>query len=558
MSKRVEGDLNALRAPDRRALERLHRRKSAPHTPISHELGTLMARLSFKIGRQIGVLIDRRGRVDRALLGDRKELLIPKLDRSRSGTIGTRLRGLRLVHTHLNNEPLSSDDLNDLLALRLDLIMAIGMKPDGEPDNAYIATLKPDIDAGQLWTVESSRKFNDLDFDPLEAIKEIESDTAPDGRAREVKSRDRELTAVMAHVSTAPKSQAEFRLDELEELARSEKIRAIGRLSARAEPDSETLLGAARLKELLIKATSASADMILFDAEMTPRQIRAIERLTDIPLLDRTELILDIFARRAGSADAKMRVELARARYLAPKLGLKDDALSRIRGGLRMRGPGETTVEVARRRINERIRRLEKTLENFKRAQLMRRERRLQSGIGAVAIVGYTNAGKSTLLNALTNADALVEDKLFATLEPKTRKRRLDGVEILFSDTVGFIRDLPERLLDAFRSTLEEARDADLLLHIVDISAPDYENAIKTVEEVLASLGLDSIPRALIFNKIDRADIELARFESDRRSAILISALNRINLDRLLDTIVTRLGQNHLREKYSSNYNEQR
>jgi len=249
--------------------------------------------------------------------------------------------------------------------------------------------------------------------------------------------------------------------------------------------------------------------------------------VADIPVMDRTQLILRIFARRAHSSDGKLKVELAQLKYQLPRVGLREEALSRIRGGIGMRGPGQTTAETSRRMIKDRIRNIEGRLAKLIRGRQERRKRRQRSGIPQVAVIGYTNAGKSTLLNALTNSDVLVEDKLFATLDPTTRRIRYPrNMEVAVSDTVGFIRDLPEDLLDAFRSTLEELHDADLLLHVVDISTDWFQSAIETVEGILGRLNLAGAPRRLVFNKIDLLDPEMASNECARYGAIGVSAKN--------------------------------
>jgi GTP-binding protein HflX len=342
----------------------------------------------------------------------------------------------------------------------------------------------------------------------------------------------------MAHISNLPRSEATRRLDELSELARTEGIIVVDRAMFRGDPNPQSLLGSGRVKDLVVRSLAVGADMILFDQELTPSQARWVGAITDMPILDRTQLILRIFGRRAHSADGKLRVELARLKYALPRLGLKDDALSRIRGGIGMKGPGETSMEISRRRIKDKIIGIQDDLERLGHGREQRRRQRKKSGTPQIAVIGYTNAGKSTLLNALTGSDALVEDKLFATLDPMSRRiRRPRKLDVILSDTVGFITDLPDDLLAAFRSTLEELRDADLLIHLVDVSAPDLENAMKAVQNLLERIELDKIPRKVVLNKIDMAAPDLVENIAARYEAIPISATTGEGLNRLLDEV---------------------
>ncbi len=495
-------------------------------------MGTTMCKISREIGRQIGVLIDRRGKVAYVIAGGRHEVLIPNLSRDRAGA--SRLKGLRLIHTHLDNEPLSRDDLTDLAMLRLDLIMAIGVGDAGEPRTAYIAHINPD--AEKPWEALPPEDFQRLSFPFGEFIEQLENELRDRNRGKESKDT---LNAVLVHISSLSAKEAKARMEELSELARTEGIKAIDSVKYKGQPNPRNILGSGRIKELVIRALSQNADMILFDQELTPSQSRCIGDITDTPILDRTQLILKIFARRAHSSDGKLRVELARLKYMLPRLGLKDDALSRIRGGIGMRGPGETAMEVSRRRIKDRIRAMQKQLDKLGMGRNQRRRLRKRSGVFQVAVIGYTNAGKSTLLNAITKSSVLVEDKLFATLDPTSRRIRFPkNMEVVFSDTVGFIRDLPETLLGAFRSTLEELNDADLLLHLVDSSSDDYERELETVEKVLRDIGLDKIPRRIALNKIDKVAPSVIKNLIIRHNAIPVSALKGLGLKQITEEIV--------------------
>ncbi|MBF0170941.1 MAG: GTPase HflX [Nitrospinae bacterium] len=506
---------------------------------VTADLGATLCRISFELGRQVAILLDRRGRVEYVIVGDSDQIVIPELARARGGA--GRLKGLRLIHTHLRDEPLSKDDLNDLAMLRLDLVMAIGVGKDGSPANGHVAHLNPDRGGQTPWMLLDPVPFTRFTFDVRRFVEELEAQM---GRVDARRAQSGDLGALLVHVSPVPPAVAERRLEELAELARTERIVALDRVSIRAAANPKTLAGSGRIKDLILRAMTVNADMILFDQELTGAQAKAIESMADMPLLDRTQLILRIFGRRAHSNDGKLRVELAQLKYLLPRVGAKDDALSRIRGGIGMRGPGETAMELSRRRLTEKILVIERKLARLTAGRDQRRAVRKRSGVPQVAIVGYTNAGKSTLLNALTKSTALVEDKLFATLDPTTRRIRFPRErELIFSDTVGFIRELPEHLLDAFRSTLEELADADLLLHVVDLSSPDYEEELATVVEILAQLGLDKTPRRLVFNKIDKVDAVVALNEATRWEAATVSASERMGLSTLTDIILDDLAR---------------
>jgi GTP-binding protein HflX len=294
-------------------------------------------------------------------------------------------------------------------------------------------------------------------------------------------------------------------------------------------------LGSGKLKDVLMRALQKGADLLIFDQDLAPAQARAIAEFTDIKVIDRTQLILDIFARRAHSREGKVQVELAQLRYLLPRLSGRGASLSRLGGGIGTRGPGETKLETDRRRIRDRISHLERELTVFARQQDQRRARRVRHALPIISIVGYTNAGKSTLLNALTKSQVAADDRLFETLDTTSRRLRFPhDQEVIITDTVGFIRDLPKDLLGAFRTTLEELREADILLHVVDASAADLEIQINAVETVLHDLNLDQIPQVLVFNKCDRIPDNHAGFLCRRYHAIGISAVQPQTLHPLI------------------------
>jgi GTP-binding protein HflX len=303
------------------------------------------------------------------------------------------------------------------------------------------------------------------------------------------------------------------------------------------------LLGRGKLSELVLRALQLGVDLLIFDQDLNPSQVRSITDFTELRVIDRTQLILDIFAQRAKSREGKIQVEMAQLKYMLPRLVLKDDALSRLTGGIGGRGPGETKLEINRRRVRDRIARLEKQLQQISKQRGQRRGLRLRAGLPIISIVGYTNAGKSTLLNTLTHSKEQVEDRLFATLDPASRRLRFPrDQEAIITDTVGFIRDLPSDLKEAFGATLEELRHADLLLHVIDISNPMFEEQMKAVEELLEELDLHLIPMLRIFNKIDLVqDQGYLQNICKRNGAIGVSGLNGDNLASLVEAMEKRL-----------------
>ncbi|MEK6583168.1 MAG: GTPase HflX, partial [Nitrospirota bacterium] len=309
------------------------------------------------------------------------------------------------------------------------------------------------------------------------------------------------------------------------------------------------LMGEGKLKEVIINALNKGATLLIFDQDLNPSQVKAIGELTEIKVIDRSQLILDIFARRAHSRDGKVQVELAQLKYRLPRLTGKGTAMSRLMGGIGGRGPGEMKLEIDRRRVRDRIILLEKELKALSEARKQRKQRRVERRIPIVSIVGYTNAGKSTLLNSLTRSEVLVEERMFATLDTASRRLRFPRErEIIITDTVGFIRNLPKDLMAAFRSTLEELRDADLLLHLVDISSSRFEQQIESVEGILRELNLSDKKRIIVFNKIDKLAGDEARHIAFRYNAVSVSALEQSTFKPLLDIIEQNIWDEKLKE----------
>lgn len=492
-----------------------------------------MCRLSFEIRRQIGVLIDRRGRTAYVVVGDHQQIVIPNLEKYRSGE--GRLKGLRCVHTHLQHEPLTRDDLMDLALLNLDLMAAITMDRDGKADRIHAAHLLPEGIGGENWEILSPLDIGKLDIDCQGLIRSLESELASKAGAQKVK-RKWEL-AVLISVTTAAKHLAEDSMAELAELAESCRIAIAGSvIQHRRRVDPRFLIGEGKLSELVILALQRGADLLIFDQELNPSQVRTITDLTELRVIDRTQLILDIFAQRARSREGKIQVELAQLKYLLPRLMGKGTAMSRLTGGIGGRGPGETKLEIDRRRVRDRIAHLEKLLVPIQKQRMQRRAKRNKKGLPIISIIGYTNAGKSTLINTLTRSSVVAERRLFATLDPTSRRKRLPrDAEVIITDTVGFIRELPRELITAFRATLEELADADMLLHVIDISNPRFPDQIQSVERILENLHLDHIPTLRVLNKQDLVNPMTVRKLARKWGGIPVSAGDEQTLDTLLD-----------------------
>jgi len=486
------GKLTGLKGSQIREIERIYRRRVHDEL-ITTELGKYLAMVSSEVNRQIGVLISRKGTVTHVIVGDAKGIFIPSLEDHPMGRKA--LRGLRFIHTHLNDEPLNRDDLTDLALLRFDIIAAMGLK-GGQPGKIYIAHLVPQGTKSSFEILPPEDFFNlRFDFKPFIAALEEELDRQ---RAFEVAESgthgggEHKERAILISVSTRPRHEQEDSIEELKELGLSSDVVILDKVIQRPkEINPKYLMGEGKLRELIITAMNRGATLLIFDQDLNPSQIRSINELTELKVIDRSQLILDIFARRAHSRDGKVQVELAQLKYRLPRLTGKGTAMSRLMGGIGGRGPGEMKLEIDRRRVRDRISLLEKELKILSEARRQRKTRRIEKEIPIVSIIGYTNAGKSTLLNALTESKTFVEDKLFATLDTASRRLRFPRErEVVVTDTVGFIRDLPKDLIVAFKATLEELEDADLLVHMADASNPRFEQHISSVERILSDLNL--------------------------------------------------------------------
>ena len=522
-----------------------------------------MSELSNETGRQIGVLLDRKGHVEYVMVGNAKQIEMPDFGRTRAAT--DRFRGLRCVHTHLQNEKLTQDDLTDLALLRLDLMSIIQVdRESGLPGLVYSAHLLPangreeegPPEAGTPNGSDSSYEFlepnipSQLDVDFVSLINSLESEMARVRQTARAKQTNRDRV-ILVGVTTGYMDDAEQSMAELEELALSADVVVLDKIiQRRPQIDPKTVLGRGKLEELLVRSMRVGADLIVFDTELSPAQVRTLSEATDLKVIDRPQLILDIFAQRAQSREGKLQVELAQLKYLLPRLVIgQNSAFSRLMGGIGGRGPGETKLETDRRRVRDRISLLEKQVDALRRQRGERRKVRAQKNLPLISLVGYTNAGKSTLLNTLTQSDVYAEKKMFATLDPTSRRLRLPyEQEVIVNDTVGFIRDLPEALVAAFRATLEEISDSDLIVHVVDAANPRALQQVASVDKILDDLELGRIPQIIALNKSDLVTAD--QLESLQRQvsldkhvdAVAISAIHRKSLSALAERISASIG----------------
>ncbi len=520
--KKIFGNTGSLKAAQIKHIESLYHYRIPPEAVISQQLADEVCAISFEIRRQIGLLINRAGKVDSVIIGDHQGIMLP--DTSHYKAPPGRLKGLRCVHTHLKQESLTQDDLTDLALLRLDLMGAITISDDGSPGELYLAHIFPGQSAQYPYEIYEPKRLADFDINCTELIKAIEDELSRISSLRKVEPGTEQ--AILISVTNIPKRRAEASIEELKELARSSGIHVLDAIiQQRKRIDPKYLMGRGKIEELTIYAMQQGATLIVFDQELNPSQIRSITDKIDFKVIDRTQLILDIFAQRAQSREGKLQVELAQLKYLLPRLITKNTALSRLTGGIGGRGPGETKLEINRRRVRDKINRIEKELSNVIKHRQQQKAKREKKGLPVISIIGYTNAGKSTLLNTLTKSKVLAESRLFATLDPSSRRLKFpQDKEVIITDTVGFIKDLPKELKAAFQATLEELEKADLLLHVIDASNPDYESHIHSVEKILSELGLDRIPQIRVFNKMDLIDNETAVQFSNQDGEVAISA----------------------------------
>ncbi len=516
------GNTEGLNTTESRALQAFYRRRLAATEFLSFTLARELVEVTRLVGRRIGLLIDRRGEIDKVVVGDAHRVFLPDLGARRAGA--ARFRGLRLVLSSLRPDGLTQEDLTDLVLLQLDAVVVVHTGADGGPGEVHYGHLLPPDESEEPWQVERVPFVQRLPADWIQFINDLESRFARSPKLRRVEDKE---GAILVGLTLGQPRKARRRMEELERLALTAGFQVLDRvIQTRNQMDGRFFVGQGKLQELVIHSMRLGAGALLFDRELAPSQMRNIAEETELKVLDRTQVILDIFAQHATTREGKLQVELAQLRYRMPRVAIMPRAMSRLTGGVGGRGPGETKLEINKRRAEERLTRLERELERLAQDRATRRARRKKNEVPIVGIVGYTNAGKSTMLNRLTRSEVLVEDKLFATLDPTSRRIRLpEERELLLTDTVGFIEDLPDTLVRAFKSTLEEVEEAHVLLHVLDAGDEEVEAQLEAVEEILGDLDIAGKPRLLVWNKADTADAVRVRALIDAHGGFALSAL---------------------------------
>ncbi len=538
--EQIYGQSSGLKPSERKRLENLYKRRIGSNKLLNQELARTLADLSSDLRKAVSVLMDRSGKVTAVAVGDAKELPIPQVH-----LVEKRLSGFRLLHTHLNTDGLSAPDLSVLFLNRLDAIAALNVD-SGHPGNLHIALMSPPKADEEDWQILTPKPYYEYtEWDIGAAVKSLEEELARQARVLELKDGSGER-AVIVGVDSGEGVMAEVDLIELEELAHTAGAIVVHKeLVFRPTLDPRYALGRGKIEELVSVAYHENAGTIIFGIDLSAAQAREIEAVTGLKILDRTQLILDIFAGHARTPESRVQVELAQLKYLFPRLVGKGKDLSRLGGGIGTRGPGETKLEQDRRRLQNRVTELTHKLEGISTRRFEARRRRGKSGVPLISVVGYTNAGKTTLMHSLAKAGDVGEDKLFATLRPLTRKGFLERIgEVLYTDTVGFIRRMPDDLIEAFRSTLEELRDSDILIHVLDISQEGYLERMSVVDDLLEELEVES-KRILVFSKADQVDsFEIAALQR-QYPGIAVSALSGYGIDDLkfgLRTALEKIG----------------
>jgi GTPase len=462
-----------------------------------------------------------------------------QLQRSRDAKY--RLRGYRLIHTHLKDSILSHPDLVTLLKERLDLIGVLEVRDGGIPGKFQIAHILAPNSKGKMWEIIDYNDLGRIDINFEEFLSDIEYEN--ERTFFEIGGHREKEGVFLIGVYTNSRVDAQNSIKELESLAISaDKVILDKTIQGRKQIDPRYLIGSGKVEEVILRARQLGADSLIFDLELTPAQVKSISEKTNLAVIDRTQLILEIFAKHAVTSEGKIQVRLAQLRYLLPRLTGRGAELSQLAGGIGTRGPGEKKLEEERRRLRQQIEHLERQIEEISQRRKHTRKKRTETGIPTVTLIGYTNVGKSTLFNALTKSNAVVENKLFSTLNPTTRKLTLPGKgEILLTDTVGFIRNLPNELIKAFKATLEEMGESSLLVHVADSSDPLLDERIDSVDKILESTGYGFIPRIIVFNKIDSAPIETIDRLKKAYESPLISALKKETLSDLRELLGVKL-----------------
>lgn len=539
MANKVNGNITGIKNTLLESLSSLYDVKIPGDEFVTFEILSFMAEMTAALNREILICISRDGRIVDVSIGDTGKVSFSQMRLVRNTD---RLSGVRCIHTHPNGDGrLSGVDLGTLKSIRLDSMAALGVKENGDMTSFYAAFLGEPMGDGFDTVIHGPLRPYKLPHSTL--LNEI---TLSDNRLK-TSAFDSEETKERAILVGMESNEGYDTLSELAELAKTAGAEVIySHLQRKRTIDNATYIGSGKAEELSLKGSELNADLFIFDDELSAIQIRNLEDILGARVIDRTQLILDIFATRAQSREGKLQVELAQLKYRLPRLLGQGLVLSRLGGGIGTRGPGEKKLEIDRRRIRRRIFELEEEIKEVTKQRELRRTARDKNHTPVVALVGYTNAGKSTLLNLLSSSNVTAADMLFATLDPVLRQVTLEGgTQILLSDTVGFINKLPHDLVNAFKSTLEEVKNADLILHVIDSSSDYYETQMRVVEEVLASLGVVETKRINVYNKMDALSPEQAAAFIAQADSVLISALHAKGIDALSKAIERELSELH-------------
>lgn len=546
--REIKGNIKGIRDSVIAELQKLYDMQS-PQL-VSQELAVKLADITEYINREISVYITRSGQIIEIAVGDNATVELPSF----SGRRGAgRLSGIRCIHTHPGGNPyLSGVDISALKNNKYDAMVAIGVLSPDFTKSELTFGLITGIDSNENYTAECYGPYSIEDAENINFVNTVSTierilDKQTGTASLQVMS-ERAILIGMEWGRNDSLWTVDDSLEELKQLADTAGATVIKKfIQKRPKPDPAFFIGRGKVQELALYAQQENIDLCIFDDELSPAQQRNIESVMGIRILDRTALILDIFAQRARTNEGKLQVELAQLQYTLPRIMGKGLMLSRLGGGIGTRGPGETKLEVDRRRIRDRIAFIKDQIEKVKAVRSLHRSKRKKNNVFEVSLVGYTNAGKSTLLNTLTNSDIYAKDQLFATLDPTTRQLTLPNKqEIIITDTVGFIQRLPHQLIAAFRSTLEVVTEADLLVHVIDVSHELYKEQSAAVHEVLKEIGAETKPVITVYNKIDKLppDSKLADRLALEEDTVCISAAKKLNLESLQQMI-----ESHLKSK---------
>lgn len=546
--REIKGNIKGIRDSVIAELQKLYDMQSLQL--VSRELAVKLADITEYINREISVYITRSGQIIEIAVGDNATVELPSF----SGRRGAgRLSGIRCIHTHPGGNPyLSGVDISALKNNKYDAMVAIGVVSPDFTKSELTFGLITGIDSNENYTAECYGPYSIEDAENINFVNTVSTierilDKQTGTASLQVMS-ERAILIGMEWGRNDSLWTVDDSLEELKQLADTAGATVIKKfIQKRPKPDPAFFIGRGKVQELALYAQQENIDLCIFDDELSPAQQRNIESVMGIRILDRTALILDIFAQRARTNEGKLQVELAQLQYTLPRIMGKGLMLSRLGGGIGTRGPGETKLEVDRRRIRDRIAFIKDQIEKVKAVRSLHRSKRKKNNVFEVSLVGYTNAGKSTLLNTLTNSDIYAKDQLFATLDPTTRQLTLPNKqEIIITDTVGFIQRLPHQLIAAFRSTLEVVTEADLLVHVIDVSHELYKEQAAAVHEVLKEIGAETKPVITVYNKIDKLppDSKLADRLALEEDTVCISAAKKLNLETLQQMI-----EKHLKSK---------